>query len=76
MFLLAQYLQVAQGCSPLEAGLRTLSWTAAPMVVAPLAGLVAPRIGARVLLPAGPTALAAGPAWLALAAEGSGYAAP
>ena len=41
VFLLSQYLQVVQGYSPLEAGLRTLPWTAAPMVVAPIAG--APR---------------------------------
>src|SRR6478672_11375484 len=32
VFLLAQYLQIVQGYSPLEAGLRTLPWTAAPMV--------------------------------------------
>ena len=38
VFLLAQYLQVVQGYSPLEAGIRTLPWTAAPMVVAPIAG--------------------------------------
>ena len=38
VFLLSQYLQVVQGYSPLEAGLRTLPWTAAPMVVAPIAG--------------------------------------
>ena len=38
VFLLSQYLQIVQGYSPLEAGLRTLPWTAAPMVVAPIAG--------------------------------------
>ena len=38
VFLLAQYLQIVQGYSPLEAGIRTLPWTAAPMVVAPIAG--------------------------------------
>ena len=27
IFLLAQFFQVAQGYSPLEAGLRTLPWT-------------------------------------------------
>src|SRR6478752_797376 len=50
VFLLAQYLQIVQGYSPLEAGLRTLPWTAAPMVVAPIAGLLAPRVGLRPLL--------------------------
>jgi hypothetical protein len=38
VFLLTQYLQIGQGFSPFEAGVRTLPWTAAPMVVAPLAG--------------------------------------
>ena len=35
VFLLAQFLQTVQGYSPLAAGLRTLPWTAAPMIVAP-----------------------------------------
>ncbi len=46
VFLLAQFFQVVQGLSPLDAGVRTLPWTMAPMVVAPLAGLVA-RPGRR-----------------------------
>lgn len=75
VFLLAQYLQVVQGYSPLEAGLRTLPWTAAPMVVAPLAGLLAPRVGVRVLLTGGLAAQAAGLAWLGVAAADGGYAA-
>ncbi|WP_147793845.1 DHA2 family efflux MFS transporter permease subunit [Cellulomonas sp. Y8] len=75
VFLLAQYLQVVQGYSPLEAGLRTLPWTAAPMVVAPLAGMLAPRVGVRVLLTGGLVAQAAGLAWLGFAASDGGYAA-
>lgn len=75
VFLLAQYLQVVQGYSPLEAGLRTLPWTAAPMVVAPLAGMLAPRVGVRVLLTGGLAAQAAGLAWLGFAASDGGYAA-
>lgn len=75
VFLLAQYLQVSQGYSPLEAGLRTLPWTAAPMVVAPLAGMLAPRVGVRVLLTGGLVLQAAGLAWLALAASDGGYGA-
>ena len=75
VFLLAQYLQVVQGYSPLEAGLRTLPWTAAPMVVAPLAGMLAPRVGVRVLLTGGLVLQAAGLAWLALAADDGGYGA-
>jgi EmrB/QacA subfamily drug resistance transporter len=50
VFLLAQYLQIVQGYSPLEAGIRTLPWTAAPMVVAPIAGALVGRLGYRSLL--------------------------
>ncbi|MEO6142696.1 MAG: MFS transporter [Dermatophilaceae bacterium] len=67
VFLLAQYLQIVDGYTPLEAGIRTLPWTAAPMIVAPIAGLLAPRVGVRVLLGSGLTLQALGLAWLALA---------
>ena len=66
VFLLVQYLQVVEGYSPLEAGVRTLPWTAAPMVVAPIAGLLAPRVGVRALLSAGLTLQAVALTWLAL----------
>ena len=67
VFLLAQYLQIVDGYTPLQAGVRTLPWTAAPMVVAPIAGLLAPRVGVRVLLGSGLTLQALGLAWLAVA---------
>ena len=67
VFLLAQFFQVVQGLSPLDAGLRTLPWTMAPMVVAPLAGLMASRVGLRTLIVAGQVFLAAGVLWIALA---------
>src|SRR6266571_1357941 len=38
IFLLAQFFQVVQGYSPLQAGLRTLPWTGMPILIAPLAG--------------------------------------
>src|SRR5919108_1172207 len=47
IFLLAQFFQVAQGYSPLEAGIRPLPWTAMPIFVAPIAGLLSDRIGRR-----------------------------
>jgi len=50
VFILIQYLQVVQGASPLEAAVQTTPWTIAPMFVAPIAGLIAPRVGTRVLL--------------------------
>ena len=67
IFLLAQFFQVVQGLSPLDAGIRTLPWTMAPMVVAPLAGIFADRLGVRNLIVAGQALLAAGILWLALA---------
>lgn len=71
VFLLAQYLQIVDGYTPLQAGIRTLPWTAAPMIVAPIAGLLAPRVGVRVLLGSGLTLQALGLAWLALEVGGS-----
>ena len=67
VFLLAQFFQVVQGLSPLESGIRTLPWTMAPMVVAPLAGIFADRLGVRNLIVAGQALLAAGVLWIALA---------
>jgi len=67
VFLLAQFFQVVQGLSPLESGLRTLPWTAAPMVVAPLAGIFGDRIGQRNLIFAGQVLLAGAIGWMGLA---------
>jgi EmrB/QacA subfamily drug resistance transporter len=65
IFLLAQFLQVTQGLSPLEAGIRTLPWTAMPIVVAPVAGLLSDRIGSRPLMALGLALQAGALAWLA-----------
>src|SRR4051794_16347237 len=74
VFLLAQFFQVVQGLSPLDAGIRTLPWTMAPMVVAPLAGLLADRIGLRTLIVTGQVLLAAGVFWIAVATSATvGY---
>jgi EmrB/QacA subfamily drug resistance transporter len=70
VFLLSQYLQIVQGYTPLEAGIRTLPWTAAPMVVAPIAGLLAPRTGLCPLLLTGLVLQAGSLVWLASLAEG------
>ncbi len=76
VFLLSQNLQIVQGYSPFDAGLRTLPWTAAPMVVAPLAGLLAPRTGLRALLLVGLALQAGSLVWFAVVTEaGSSYAA-
>jgi EmrB/QacA subfamily drug resistance transporter len=65
IFLLAQFFQVVQGYSPLEAGLRTLPWTAMPIFVAPIAGVLSDRIGSRPLVVAGMALMAGGMAWIA-----------
>jgi EmrB/QacA subfamily drug resistance transporter len=69
IFLLAQFFQVAQGYSPLEAGLRTLPWTAMPIFVAPVAGLLSDRIGSRPLMALGLALQAIGLTWLATVIE-------
>ena len=53
VFFFAQFLQVGLGNDPLEAGLALLPWTANLFVVAPLAGMLADRIGERPLLVGG-----------------------
>ena len=65
VFILIQYLQIVTGATPLEAGLMTTPWTLAPMIVAPLAGLIAPRVGTRVLIVVGCFLQAVGVGWLA-----------
>jgi EmrB/QacA subfamily drug resistance transporter len=65
IFLLAQFFQVTQHLSPLEAGIRTLPWTGMPMLVAPLAGLLSDRIGSRPLMVAGLALQAIAIGWLA-----------
>jgi EmrB/QacA subfamily drug resistance transporter len=69
IFLLAQFLQTAQGNSPLGAGLRTLPWTAMPMFVAPLAGVLSDRIGGRPLMATGLALQSIALGWLALVSD-------
>ena len=68
IFLLAQFLQVGRGYSPLSAGLRTLPWTAMPIFVAPVAGLLSDRIGGRRIVAVGLALQAVGLGWLAAVA--------
>jgi EmrB/QacA subfamily drug resistance transporter len=65
IFLLAQFLQVVQHYSPLDAGIRTLPWTAMPMLVTPIAGVLFNRVGGRALMATGLALQAAGLAWIA-----------
>ena len=65
VFLLAQFFQIVQGYSPLEAGLRTLPWTGMPILFAPLAGILSDRIGSRPLLVVGMAMMSVGLGWIA-----------
>ncbi|MFG2712619.1 MFS transporter [Streptomyces goshikiensis] len=67
IFLLSQYFQGVSGYSPAEAGLRMLPWTGMPMVLSPIAGILADRIGSRPVISAGLAFQAAGLAWYATA---------
>lgn len=65
IFFLAQYMQGPLRFDALEAGVRTLPWTAMPMVVAPLAGAFTDRIGGGRLMAAGLAFQAIALAWIA-----------
>jgi EmrB/QacA subfamily drug resistance transporter len=69
LFLMAQFLQTALSHSPLEAGVRLLPWTAAPVLIAPLAGALADRFGNRPFMALGLALQAVGLGWVALIAE-------
>jgi len=64
VFLLPQFLQVAQGNGPLGAGLRLLPWTATLFVFAPIAGALINRVGERSLIVVGLLLQAIGIAWI------------
>ncbi|HEX2755602.1 MAG TPA: DHA2 family efflux MFS transporter permease subunit [Candidatus Limnocylindrales bacterium] len=64
IFLLAQFFQVVQHYSPLQAGLRTLPWTIMPVFVAPIAGLLSARTGTRPLLVLGMSLQAIALGWM------------
>lgn len=66
VFLLIQFLQLVQGASPLHAGVMTMPWTLAPLVVAPLTGFITPRTGTRPVLIAGLLLMALGLSWIAV----------
>lgn len=66
VFLITQFMQTIQHMSPTEAGVRMLAWTAMPLLVAPVAGIMSDRIGGRPVVAFGLTLMAAGFAYWAL----------
>jgi EmrB/QacA subfamily drug resistance transporter len=74
LFFITQLFQLGMGYSPLQAGLRILVWIAMPMVVAPVAGALADRIGNRPFMVTGLVMQAIGLGWLAMVTgPGTGY---
>jgi len=69
LFLMSQFFQSAQGMTPMQAGLRLLAWTAAPVVVAPIAGQLADRFGNRPFMAVGLLLQAIGLGWVAAIAS-------
>jgi EmrB/QacA subfamily drug resistance transporter len=68
-FFLAQFLQAAQGSTPLGAGLRLLPWTVTLFAVAPISGLLVNRCGERTLVVGGVLLQAVALAWIGLIAK-------
>jgi EmrB/QacA subfamily drug resistance transporter len=66
LFLLSQYLQIAHHYSAIAAGVRTLPWTAMPMLVSPIAGVLAERYGSRWIVATGLALQAGSLAWMAV----------
>jgi EmrB/QacA subfamily drug resistance transporter len=64
-FLMSQFFQTAQHHSPLQTGLRLLPWTAAPMIISPIAGKLAERYGNRPFMTIGLVLQGTGLAWVA-----------
>ena len=76
VYFMAQYIQGVMRYDSFATGLRLLPWTATLLVVAPLAGALADRVGHRRVLSSGLALQALGMAWIALTAHGGGsYAA-
>jgi EmrB/QacA subfamily drug resistance transporter len=72
----SQYFQFGRGASPFGAGLRLVPMMVMPLLIAPLAGMIADKIGPKVLIVGGLVIEAIGVGWFALAGNGSiGYGA-
>jgi len=63
-FLTSEFFQLGRGDDPLGTGLRFLPWTATPLLVAPVAGILFDRIGARPLAVPGLLMQSAGFLWI------------
>ena len=73
LFVLTQYLQLVHGYSPLSAGVRALPFALAMAAVSPVSPVLAQRLGARVIIPAGIAMMGAGLLDLSTAQVHTGY---
>ena len=69
VYFFAQLLQTGMGYDVLGAGLRLMPWTGTFLLVGPVAGALADRIGERPLMVTGLLVQAAGTIWIALIAS-------
>jgi MFS family permease len=69
LFMITQLFQIGLGYGAWDAGIRILVWTAMPMLVAPLAGVLSGRLGNKPFMLAGLLLQGAGLAWLAAVVE-------
>jgi EmrB/QacA subfamily drug resistance transporter len=68
VFFFSQLLQTGMGFDVLGAGLRLMPWTGTFLLIGPIAGALADRIGERPLMVAGLVIQAAGAIWIAVIA--------
>jgi EmrB/QacA subfamily drug resistance transporter len=73
LFALTQYLQLVHGYSPLSAGVRALPFAVAVMATAPMSSKLVARLGIRVVIPAGLTAMGGGLLMLSQATPTTSY---
>jgi EmrB/QacA subfamily drug resistance transporter len=69
VYFFSQFLQTGLGYDVLEAGLRLMPWTGTFLLVGPIAGAMADRIGERPLMVTGLLIQAAATTWIALHAS-------
>ena len=72
-FFMALYMQNIQGYSPLEAGVRFLPSTLVLIVMGPVAGRMADKVGARILMTIGLVATSGSLLWQSFLTVHSGY---
>jgi EmrB/QacA subfamily drug resistance transporter len=74
LFVLTQFLQLKLGYTPLQAGVRTLPAAGAILIVAPLSALFVRRVGTKLAVAAGLSAVAGGLLQISGASAATTYA--